>query len=234
MKTKDTTHWLDGASLRTLKSYLPHAREAASYDDSDSYHGRDALADLEHRITAAELETLRPARGGFDRQASHTAPDPIDVEIPMPGLFPPPPQEEPADEEPDDPTADILQELKQKALDAGHDIQRVDKAIALLNTGHVFDAGAAGVWIVFSESVDLATTPDDQLWDWTHGVGKPPPAQRYSAAPQPQEGQRGCTCGDAQHRLSATGGKCKHQIAAILATNIKRRLADPNLYALPH
>ena len=125
--------------------------------------------------------------------------------------------------------SDLLENLCNEALAAGNDSGRVERASALVESGHVFDAGSAGQWIVFSEKVDLLTTPATQLWDWAPGVGKPPPAERYSVAPQPVDGQAACTCADALYHI----GKCKHQIAAIMALKVRIRLADDTLYSIP-
>ena len=125
--------------------------------------------------------------------------------------------------------AHLLEVQREKALEAGHAARRVDRAVALVSAGHVFDAGAAGEWIVFSAQADVTA----DAFEWRPGVGRPAPAKRYTAAPQPADGQRACTCPDAPHRITSHSGKCKHQLAAIMAANIRRRLADPDLFAIP-
>ena len=262
------------------------------------------LSEAEHQARGLEIigvpyRPVQPARGGFDRTATQT-PEPVDVEVPMPGLLPEseeqtqdddqeretplnhrrralglcdiedeasldaddsvisgflprwqtpaaretfwdemsaqPDVEEPQaqpqkdDDQAPDPPTEIIDALRQAALEAGHDAGRVDRAVGLVTAGHVFDAGVNGEWIVFSEAVKNIQPAD---FDWTPGPGKAPPAERYVTAPQPVDSQRSCDCPDASHRLTGTAGKCKHQLAAIMAANLRRRLGDPALYAYP-
>ena len=169
---------------------------------------------------------VRPARGGFDRTATQT-PDPIDVEVSMPGLLeepaPPEPQPDPQQSEHDA----IIDELTQAAVDAGHDRIRVLKAVDLVKGGHVFDLRFGGEWVVFSEQADMSR---DDLWTWTPGLGNAPPAQRYLTAPQPDDGQLHCNCPNSWHRTRAHAGKCKHWLASVLAYNLRRRLQDDTLF----
>ena len=124
---------------------------------------------------------------------------------------------------------ELLKEQIVKAIAAGHDAPRIFRASDLIQTGHVFDAGGQGEWIVFSESVKNIQPSD---FNWTPGPGKAPPAKRYVASPQPAEGQRNCDCPDATHRISSRGGKCKHWLAAVMAANIRRRTGDNTLFAI--
>ncbi len=136
----------------------------------------------------------------------------------------------PSDEPQQDDQDAIIEDLTQAAIAAGHDRIRVLKAVDLVRSDHVYDAGGQGEWIVFSEQVETIKPSD---FYWTPGVGKAPPAQRYIAAPQPAGSQRNCTCPDADHRWSRHGGKCKHWLAAVIAANLRRRLGDAFLFALP-
>ena len=171
---------------------------------------------------------VAPARGGYDRTASQT-PDPghiDDIEHPMPGLL----EEEPAPvEEPQDPQAAAIEQLTQAAIDAGHDRIRVLKAVDLVTDGHVFDLRFGGEWVVFSEQADMNR---DDLWTWTPGTGKTPPAKRYITSPQPEEGQHICNCPDSWRRVDSHAGKCKHWLAAVIAANLRKRLNDDTLFAV--
>ena len=198
----------------------------------------------------AQRRRVRPARGGYDRPPGDHADD---VEVPMPGLLEEPaPEPQESDDQADDvelaprlgrspyermvnrdklaAVDELLKEQIVKAIAAGHDAPRIFRASDLIQTGHVFDAGGNGEWIVFSESVK-SIQPSD--FNWTPGPGQAPPAKRYVASPQPAEGQRNCDCPDATHRISSRGGKCKHWLAAVMAANIRRRTGDNTLFAIP-
>ena len=175
-----------------------------------------------------DIPYLPVARGGYDRTATQT-PDPghiDDIEHPMPGLL----EEEPAPvEEPQDPQAAAIEQLTRAAIDAGHDRIRVLKAVDLVTDGHVFDLRFGGEWVVFSEQADMSR---DDLWTWTPGIGKTPPAKRYITSPQPEEGQHICNCPDSWRRVDSHAGKCKHWLAAVIAANLRKRLNDDTLFAV--
>ena len=163
---------------------------------------------------------LPAAAGGFDRTPTQT-PAPIE---PAPAWLV---QEEPAPAPPQSERDAIIEELTAAAVDAGHDRIRVLKAVDLVKAGHVFDLRFGGEWIVFSMDADMSR---DDLWTWTPGIGKTPPAQRYTTSPQPEDGQRLCNCPNSWHRASSHAGKCKHWLASVLAYNLRRRLNDDKLF----
>ena len=191
---------------------------------SHATYSTRALAEDAARSMAKckDIPYLATARGGFDRTATQT-PDPIDVEVSMPGLLEEPAPPEPQPDPPQTEQDAAIDELTQAAIDAGHDRIRVLKAVDLVTDGHVFDLRFGGEWVVFSETADMSR---DDLWTWTPGVGQTPPAQRYLTAPQPEEGQQICNCPDSWNRASSHAGKCKHWLAAVIAANLRKRLGD--------
>ena len=174
----------------------------------------------------------RPARGGYDRTDGERRLKGVSVDphtgigrLPKVGRDYSAPAEEP--QQSDD---GLLEEQIAKAIAAGHDGARIGRAADLITSGHVFDAGGQGEWIVFSESVKEVKPSD---FDWTPGVGKAPPAKRYTAAPQPADGQSLCNCPDNWRRVDSHAGRCKHWLAAVMAANIRRRTGDSTLFAIP-
>ena len=206
--------------LSQLRSYLPHAREIAGPSE---YGALEGLAWLKTEIEVEERIAAMPAaRGGFDRTATQT-PDPVDVEIPMPGLLPDP-EEKASKEQPQADACDCF-----GCLFYG----RCTRAMVPLANYSVQDLGMAAkpgptipAWeIEMSRRLDAIRQQMDNALVAGHEAGRIERAAdivrdgSLDAARDKYEcTTAACNCPDSIHR----GATCKHKIAEIMAHNLRQ------------
>lgn len=189
----------------------------------------DALLDWRaDNILARRIAAMPAARGGFDRTATQT-PDPVDVEVPMPGLLPDPEEQPQAD------ACDCF-----GCLFYG----RCTRAMAPLANFSVQDLGMAAkpgptipAWeIEMSRRLDAIRQQMDNALVAGHEAGRIERAADIvrdgsldAARDKYKCTTAACNCPDSIHR----GATCKHKIAEIMDHNLRRRLGDPALYVYP-